>query len=155
MKSRYVAFAILLGLLCSVVFAEDNETYKNILIDDFERTGVKGRLSSEQRMDGLDVSYFSPSLNRRLHYFVPKFDECSSTAIYEIPGTRQVAIDGSCFSQGGQIYTNVYQWKAVFSDWCLVREITGERADDTSGRPRIANSISHTTGCILIGQLAP
>lgn len=141
-----------MGALSSVLCAEENEAYKNILIKDFEQTGIKGQLTSQQRAAGLDVNYFSPSLKRRFHYFVPKFDECSSMTIYSIPGTRQIAIDGSCASQGGQIFTNVYQWKAKFSNWCLVREVTGERADDTSGRPRSADSVSHTSGCILIGQ---
>lgn len=155
MKFRYLAFVVLMGLMSSVALAVENEAYRNVLVGDFEGAGVKGQLSWERRSDGLNITYFSPSLRRRFHYFVPNFDECSSMAIYAIPRTWQVAIDGSCSSRGGQIYTNVFQWKAEVSNWCLVREVTGERADDPSGQPAIANSVSHEVGCILLGQPTP
>lgn len=155
MKFRYLAFVVLMGLMSLVACAEENEAYRNVLVGDFEGAGVKGQLSWERRSDGLDIIYFSPSLRRKFNYFVPKFDECSSMVIYEIPRTRQVAIDGSCSSRGGQIYTNIFQWKTEVSNWCLVREITGERANDPSGRPAIANSVSHKVGCILLGQPTP
>lgn len=155
MKLQYLVFAILLMFRLSFVHADDLPLQKNVLVGDFEGTGLSSQLISEKRSDGLDVSYFSPSLRRSFHYFIAKFDECSSMVIYAIPRTRNVAIDGSCSSQGGQIFTNVYQWKPKLSNWCLIREVTGERADDTSGRPKVSNSVSHTTGCILIGESRP
>jgi hypothetical protein len=155
MKFEYITFVILAMLLPSLTYAGGVETQKNVLVGDFEGTGVKSRFLYETRSGGLELSYFSPSLRRNFHYLIAKFDECSSMAIYAIPGTRQIAIDGSCSSRGGQIFTNIYQWKGKFSNWCLIREVTGERADDPSGTPEKTDSVLHTSGCILIGESAP
>jgi hypothetical protein len=155
MKFGYIKFFILSMLLSSLAYAEGVETQKSVLVGEFEGAGVKSQFLYQTRSGSLEVSYFSPSLRRNFHYVIDKFDECSSMAIYAIPGTRRIAIDGSCSSRGGQIFTNIYQWKGKFSNWCLIREITGERADDPSGTPEKTDSVLHTSGCILIGESAP
>jgi hypothetical protein len=87
-----------------------------------------GEFIYENNSYGLSVSYYSPSLNNTTYFRVAKFDECSVMALYSVPRTRNIAIDGTCQGQGGRIYRKIYEWKDEYSSWCMVREITGERA---------------------------
>jgi hypothetical protein len=104
---------------------------------------------------GLSIDYYSPSLSKPLSFAVSKFDECSTMAIYAIPNTRQIAIDGSCTSQGGQIYKYVYQWDDKYSNWCLIREISGEKPDVTTGRVSSSEHVARVSGCAKIGDPGP
>jgi hypothetical protein len=76
-------------------------------------------------------------------------------AMYAIPNTRQIAIDGSCSSQGGRIFRQIYEWKKVFSNWCLVREITGEKTDVTSGTVVPTEQVARVADCYTIGAIGP
>ncbi|WP_416050828.1 hypothetical protein [Cupriavidus basilensis] len=97
------------------------------LSGEFEGDKLIGRFYFQDTSKGISVEYYSPSLGKNIFYSVEKFDECSSMAIYRIPRTRKIAIDGSCLSQGGQVYLYVYEWRSEYSNWCVIREITGER----------------------------
>lgn len=121
----------------------------------FEGGNTPGRFAYIPNSNGLDIKYYSPSQKRDFSYFVEKFDECSSMAMYRIPNTRQVAIDGSCPSQGGQIYRYVYEWKDSHSTWCLVRVITGERAAISSGIIAPSEQVSRVKDCFPIGSTGP
>ncbi|MHA7683304.1 tetratricopeptide repeat protein [Cupriavidus sp. PET2-C1] len=125
------------------------------LSGEFEGDDITGRFSFRDISKGISVEYYSPSLGKTILYSVDKFDECSSMAIYRIPRTRQIAIDGSCLSQGGQVYRYVYEWKSDYSNWCVIREITGERADVTSGKFAPSERVSRITGCSTIGSTGP
>lgn len=125
------------------------------LSGNFEGAGRKGRFVYEQKDAGLSIKYYSSSIKRALTYFISKFDDCSAMGMYAIPNTRQVVIDGSCPSQGGQIYRNVYEWKENYSSWCLVSEIRGERPDQTTGKRASSESISRFSNCTKMGDESP
>jgi tetratricopeptide (TPR) repeat protein len=118
---------------------------------DFEGNNITETISYQNTSKGLSIEYYSPSLNKTFLYTVNKFDECSSMAIYKIANTRQIAIDGSCFSQGGQIYREIYEWKHDHSNWCLIRKITGERAELTANKYLPSEQVLRTRGCSTIG----
>ncbi|WP_432258830.1 tetratricopeptide repeat protein [Cupriavidus sp. TMH.W2] len=138
-----VATSLLLPIIAHAMHGE--------LQSDFEGNNMTGRIIYRETSTGLSVEYHSPSLNKILLYSVQKFDDCSSMTIYKIPNTRQIAIDGSCSSQGGQIYRLVYEWKRNYSNWCLVREITGERSDLTAGKFLPSEQVLRTKDCSGIG----
>lgn len=75
--------------------------------------------------------------------------------LYIVPNTREFAVDGSCQSQGGQIYTHIYEWSKIKSDWCLVREITGEKPDINSQDFVGSQRVSRVSGCPRIGDDGP
>ncbi|WP_144410032.1 tetratricopeptide repeat protein [Cupriavidus basilensis] len=125
------------------------------LSGEFEGDNLIGRFSFQDESRGISVKYYSPSLGKTIFYSVEKFDECSSMAIYRIPRTRKIAVDGSCLSQGGQIYRYVYEWKSEYSNWCVIREITGERSDVASGKFSPSERVSRVTGCSTIGSTGP
>jgi hypothetical protein len=102
----YIIFILSL-LLSSLAYAGGVEIQKSVLVGEFEEAGVKSQFLYKTTSGSLEVSYFSPSLRRNFNYVIAKFDECSSMVIYAVPGTRQIAIDGSCSSWGGQIFTNI------------------------------------------------
>jgi hypothetical protein len=120
------------------------------LSGNFEGTKQEGRFVYEKNDVGLSINYYSPSLRRKLTFFISKFDECSSMAMYRIPNTRQVVIDGSCMSQGGQIYKNFYEWKEKYSNWCLIKEVRGERADQNIGKLAPSEEVSRFSNCTQI-----
>jgi hypothetical protein len=47
------------------------------------------------------------------------------------------------------------EWKEVFSNWCLVREITGEKADVTSGTVVPTEQVARVADCYTIGAIGP
>lgn len=105
--------------------------------------------------DGLSVDYYSPRSKSIQHYRVQNFDVCSSMALYRIPHSRQVAIDGSCPSQGGQISGNVYAWNPTYLKWCLIREVTGEKPDLAAGTVAPVERVARVSGCSEIGANGP
>lgn len=125
------------------------------LSGDFERTGQQGQFVYQQNETGLLIDYYSSSLAKKLTFSVSKFDDCSVMGMYAIPHSHQIAIDGGCPSQGGQIYKYIYEWKAKYSNWCLVREIRGEKADQTTGRVAPSEHVARVLGCIQIGAEGP
>jgi hypothetical protein len=52
MKFEYIIFVILAMLLPSLTYAGGVETQKNVLVGDFEGTGVKSRFLYETRSGG-------------------------------------------------------------------------------------------------------
>ena len=96
---------------------------------DFDGDGITDQISYFDRSGSLVVNYQSSLLKKNKQYTQNKFDECSSMGLHQIPWTSQISIDGSCPSQGGQIYIHIYEWRKNYSDWCLIREITGEKPE--------------------------
>ncbi|WP_269508461.1 tetratricopeptide repeat protein [Burkholderia sp. IMCC1007] len=125
---------------------------KNQITGDFEGIGKPGVFASAITRDGLSIQYYSPSLRKTLSYRVEKFDECSMMGMYIIPHTNFLTIDGSCASQGGQIYRYIYKWSAGNKDWCLIREISGEKTDVRSGAVVPTEDVSRVSGCATIGK---
>jgi hypothetical protein len=123
----------------------------------FESATILGKFTYRDNADGagLIIDYYSPSLNKSLIYQVAKFDECSAMAMYQIQRRRQIVIDGSCASQGGQIYSYVYQWNDANKNWCLVREITGEKPDSSSGRVVPSEQVLRIRNCAAPGVTGP
>jgi len=122
---------------------------------DFDGDGIPDRISYLGESGNLVVNYQSSSLGTKKQYSQKKFDECSSMGLYRIPGTSQIAIDGSCLSQGGQIYIHIYEWSKTDSDWCLVREITGEKPDFHTQDFVGSRHVSTVSGCPHIGDDGP
>jgi hypothetical protein len=133
----------------------DMKVEEFVLSGDFEGNSTHGEFTYHKTQSGLSIKYYSSSEHKYLSYSTDKFDECSSLSMFQIPGTRQIAIDGSCSSQGGQIYTNIYEWKNKYQNWCLVREITGEKSDATSSTVVPFEQISRVTGCFPVGKKGP
>ncbi|NTZ86402.1 tetratricopeptide repeat protein [Burkholderia metallica] len=125
---------------------------KDKITGDFEGIGKPGVFTSAVTHNGLGVQYYSPSLQKTLSYRVERFDECSMMGMYIIPHTNLLAIDGSCSSQGGQIYRYIYKWNANNKDWCLIRQIGGEKADITSGTVVPTEDVLRVSGCATIGK---
>ena len=123
----------------------------------FEGGTVPGKFQYRDSEDGarLLINYYSPSLNKTLTYSVGKFDECSVMAMYGIPNSNQIVVDGSCFSRGGQIYEYIYEWNSRKENWCLIREITGERPDPALGRIAPSERVSRVKGCPVLGMVGP
>ncbi|WP_175689855.1 tetratricopeptide repeat protein [Burkholderia anthina] len=71
---------------------------------------------------------------------------------YIIPHTNLLAVDGSCSSQGGQIYRYIYRWGASYKSWCLIRQISGEKSDITSGMVVPTEDVLRVSGCAPIGK---
>ena len=144
-------FALIL-LLCSQAIAAETEVF---IVGTFERNGMPGRFLYHQTDDGLVGSYHSSSLHRNLNYSIANFDECSSMSLYVVPHLPQIVVDGSCASVGGQIFQNVYQWSRSKANWCLIREITGERPDLPAGRILPSEKIERVVNCPLLGESGP
>ncbi|MBP0711796.1 hypothetical protein ABXK61_00535 [Burkholderia sola] len=125
---------------------------ENKIVGDFEGIGKPGIFTSEAAHNGLNVQYYSPSLGRSLSYRVESFDECSMMGIYIIPHTNLLAVDGSCSSQGGQIYRYIYKWSASEKNWCLIRQVNGEKSDITSGVVVPVEDVLRVNGCATIGK---
>jgi hypothetical protein len=159
MKLRSITIGRIILLIYFAVFSvkanADGKATVFELSGDFEGNSVPGKFTYQQTSSGLSIKYYSSSKHEYFSYNVEKFDECSSLSMYQIPNTRQIAIDGSCSSQGGQIYINIYEWKSTHDNWCLVREITGEKSDSTSNTVIPSEQISRVTGCVPIGKEGP
>lgn len=139
----------LLALCASPAWALSNN---NKMVGDFEGVGEFGAFTSEVANNGLNIQYYSPSLQRSLSYRVEGFDECSMMGIYIIPHTNLLTVDGSCSSQGGQIYRYIYKWSANEKNWCLIRQVTGEKSDITSGTVVPTEDVLRVSGCSTIGK---
>ncbi|WP_186105771.1 tetratricopeptide repeat protein [Burkholderia gladioli] len=126
---------------------------KNKITGDFEGIGKAGVFTSELVSGGLSVQYYSPSLQKTLSYRVKNFDECSMMGMYVVPHTKLLAIDGSCSSQGGQIYRYIYRWSADYKNWCLIRQISGEKSDVTSGTVVPTEDVLRVSGCAPMGEI--
>lgn len=123
--------------------------------EDFTGDGRVDFLSYERVDGGISVDYSDSKSGRRLHYIQKNFDLCNSLAIYVVPKTKKIAIDGSCQSQGGQVYVRIYEWSGDKSDWCLIREITGEKPDVLSRDFVGSRHVSRVLGCPRIGDDGP
>jgi hypothetical protein len=139
---------------CTSAIASGNQS---VVTGYFEGGTASGKFVYEDRADGMGllISYYSPSLKKTLTYSVAKFDECSAMAMYQIQSTHQIVVDGSCSSQGGQIYKYVYVWSGAKKNWCLVREITGEKADISSGTVVSSEQVSRVKNCPILGEIGP
>ncbi|MFK0376411.1 tetratricopeptide repeat protein [Pandoraea sp. NPDC090278] len=141
----------------SVYFPISAKSQSNFFSGSFEETGSFGKFTfqSTPNNSGLMIEYRSQSLKEPLSYYVEKFDECSSMSIFPIHGTQQVAIDGSCISRGGQIYRYVYQWIPERENWCLTREITGERPEKLDSPPLRWQKVARVKPCFPPGERGP
>jgi hypothetical protein len=155
MKVIRILVPLSVTVLCCLVLPVNASSTQSVLTGDFERNGMPSKFIYRNTKYGLSIDYRSSSFNKTLSYIVPKYDECSSMAIYAVSNVNQVVIDGSCSSQGGQIYKYVYEWKKKFSNWCLVREITGENADITSGSATPTVQVARVSACSTIGVAGP
>ncbi|WP_157657362.1 tetratricopeptide repeat protein [Burkholderia ubonensis] len=157
MRFLYIAVAgsitVLAGFCVSAIAGDGKSTITGY----FEGGAVLGEFAYKNSADGMGlvISYYSPSLNKTLTYKVAKYDECSVMSMYRMRNTRQVVIDGSCASQGGQIYKYVYEWSGATKNWCLVREITGERADFYLGTVVSSEHVFRVKNCVIPGADEP
>ncbi|MFP3797543.1 tetratricopeptide repeat protein [Paraburkholderia sp. SIMBA_027] len=101
---------------------------------------------------GLAITFESAATHKRLNYRVQPFDECSAMGMYRLPGTAQIAVDGSCQSQGGQVFIQIFGWNAGAQDWCMVRQISGEKPDMTSGDFVGSMEVARVLNCPKIGS---
>ncbi|MFM0323896.1 tetratricopeptide repeat protein [Caballeronia glebae] len=136
---------------CCAALAAD---HRSTLSDDFEGSGNITTLSYSVDSNGLLFSYRS-STGKAYNYNVAKYDECSTMTLFRVPRTHEVAIDGSCSSQGGQIYSYIYEWRNDFSQWCLKREISGEKASFASGQVVPEENVARVKSCYEPGNEGP
>ena len=151
MKNIGICTKFIVATLISCFMSVNISAAQSVLTGNFESGSGLGKFVYGDNSSGLSIDYYASSINKKLTYVVAKYDECSSMAMYKIPHTRQVAIDGSCSSQGGQIYQYVYEWKPSYSNWCLIREITGKKADITSGTVVPSEQVARVMNCFAIG----
>lgn len=148
---RRIGRLILIFWVGCVATTVANAAGASVLSGDFEGVGIPGVFSFRDVENGIAVEYYSPTRKRALSYFVEKFDECSVMAMYAVKQTKQMIVDGSCPSQGGQVFREVYEWNVGVQDWCLVREITGQREDVPGGVPVRSLQVARVTGCGRLG----
>ncbi|WP_454804823.1 tetratricopeptide repeat protein [Paraburkholderia fungorum] len=117
--------------------------------------GTAGLFSYSVDSEGMDILYHDSASNIERKYHQAKFDECSSMALYPLSAKGQIAIDGSCSSRGGQVFTHIYEWNKKIGDWCLIREITGEKPDIPSGDLFGSRQVARVVGCPRIGNDGP
>lgn len=122
-----------------------------LISGDFEGVGAQGNFSYRDAKNGIVIKYYSPSKKNTREYFVENYDECSMMGVYALKGVNQIVVDGSCPSQGGQIYRNVYEWNKNIGDWCLVREITGQRENVPDGVLFPSEQVARVSGCARLG----
>ncbi|WP_141715414.1 hypothetical protein [Burkholderia ubonensis] len=147
------SIVLLVGFCVSAIAGDGESTITGY----FEGDAVLGEFTYKNSADGkgLVISYYSPSINKVLTYNVAKYDECSAMSMYRMRNTRQVVVDGSCSSQGGQIYKYVYEWSGARKNWCLVREITGEREDIYLGAVVSSERVFRVKNCAILGADEP
>jgi hypothetical protein len=98
------------------------------------------------------VRYFSRSVGGIRRYEIKIRGECDSLQIYKpYKSKNQIILDGSCQGQGSQVHQYVYEWDKRYTDWCLRKEISGERADRTSRSDDQLVSVK-VKGCIPLGS---
>ncbi|MBU9381346.1 tetratricopeptide repeat protein [Burkholderia gladioli] len=123
------------------------------IVDDFEDVGEPGYFVSELVPGGLIIQYFSSSLRKTFSYHVENFDECSMMGVYVISRTKLLVIDGSCSGRGGQIYRYIYGWNKGYKNWCLIRQVSGEKSDVASGTVVPKEEVLRVSGCAPIGKV--
>ena len=129
------------------------ESKENKIVGDFEDVGKPGYIRSELVSDGIDIQYYSSSLRKTLTYHVENFDECSMMGVYVIPRAKLLVIDGSCSGRGGQIYRYIYEWNKGYKNWCLIRQVGGEKSDVASGAVVPKEEVLRVSGCAPIGKV--
>ncbi|NIF70444.1 tetratricopeptide repeat protein [Burkholderia sp. Ap-962] len=146
---------ICLIFLCCFIFEADAlaASEENKIVDDFEGIGKPGYLRSELASDGLIIRYSSSSLRKTLSYRVKNFDECSMMGMYLIPHSKLLTVDGSCSGSGGQIYRYIYRWDGGYKNWCLIRQVNGEKSDVASGKVVPTEEVFRVSGCAPIGEI--
>jgi hypothetical protein len=98
------------------------------------------------------VSYFSSSVGGVRHYKINLESECNTLGIYRpYKSKNQMILDGSCTGQGSQVHQYVYEWDKRYADWCLRKEVSGERADRTSGSGERLD-IEKVKRCVPLGS---
>jgi hypothetical protein len=98
------------------------------------------------------VSYFSSSVGGVRRYDINVLGECNTLQIYKpFKSKNTIVLDGSCDGQGSQVHRYIYQWDKRYTDWCLREEVSGERADRTSGSD-IRLATDKVEGCIPFGS---
>jgi hypothetical protein len=98
------------------------------------------------------VDYYSSSNNKTYHFTVEIEGVCGDVQIYAPYQTKdEIAIDGSCTGQGAQVLEYIYKWDKQRNTWCLREDISGEKADITSGST--ANlTTTKVNGCVPFGK---
>lgn len=85
-----------------------------------------GRFSYSVDSAGMDIVYHDSASNKERKYHQAKFDECSSMALYPLSAKGQIAIDGSCSSRGGQVFTHIYEWNKKLETGALSGRLLGK-----------------------------
>lgn len=153
MKTSIIALSIAAFFSTTAIRSQASDPFS--IFFDFDGDGISDRISYFVKSGNLTIDYQSSSLGSTRQYSQIKFDECSSMGLHQVPGTRQISIDGSCPSQGGQIYIHIYEWSKTYSDWCLVQEITGEKPDFHTQDFVGTRHVSMVSGCPHIGDDGP
>jgi hypothetical protein len=116
---------------------------------DFEGNGKVGYFKYDAANVENGVDYYSPSTNDTVHYSIDIKGECGLVQLYKPNGSKnKIVIDGSCMGQGAQVHEYIYEWNKQSNGWCLRSEVTGEKADSTSGSDA---DLTTTTVCGCIG----
>lgn len=145
---KNILYLIIFIFSSSAVANDASETIK----DNFEG----GRSIEYFKYDPLNifagVSYFSSSVGGVRRYSINVEGECNILQIYKPYKSRnRIILDGSCQGQGSQVHQYVYEWDKRYADWCLREEVSGERADRTSGSDEQLTT-DKAKGCIPFGS---
>jgi len=141
---------IIISLFSEYSVASNFPRYQ--VTSDFEGNGLMGIFEKLPTSDGIKVTYKSNSMRKVYSYHINNMDECGSVDFYPIKGSPFVAIDGSCVGQGSQIHVYLFIWEKNYSNWCMRREIVGERADISENRFFPSESVSRVVGCTIMGD---
>jgi hypothetical protein len=125
---------------------------RNQMTSDFEGNGLTAVFEKFPESNGIGVTYRSSSMRKLYSYNIKYMDECGSVDFYPIVGSPFVAVDGSCIGQGSQVHVYLFIWEKYYSNWCMRREIVGERADISDGRIFPSETVRRVVGCTIMGD---
>jgi hypothetical protein len=144
------------NILCLIIFIISSSAAANdvagTIKDNFEGKSSIEYFKYAPSDISAGVSYFSKSVGGVRRYKINVEGECNTLQIYKpYKSKNKIVLDGSCEGQGSQVHQYIYQWDKQYKDWCLREEISGERADRTSGSNEQLTT-DKVKGCIPLGS---
>jgi len=145
--------AFILVTLCGMANASAATSGIASISGNFEGTG-SSKITYSTDGDQTSIDFHPSNGTGAKHYTFTKIDECSTMQVYKVRDGEvdDLAVDGSCSSQGGQIYIYVYSWDASNKNFCLRRVVSGEKSDITDNKLFPTEKVNRVSGCIEIGK---
>lgn len=117
--------AVVCGLACgSLAFANAGTTQSL----DTDGDGIADTATVTQDGARLHIAFRSSRSGQLASVAVEVDTSCGPSHVYATRKPGEVAVDSSCTGQGAQVSTRLYRTDGPVGQWCLEREVSGERA---------------------------